>query len=79
MDRAIKNVEEVTWRQFKLEAVKIGLPMGAFLGRLVESYREKKSAANWDAVFSHEKRLSRDEVKSLRKEISQFREGFDFR
>lgn len=79
MDTCIKNVSEHTWRAFKLEAVRRGLNMGELFDRLVEERTTGLDKSNWDAVLGRGKKLTDAEAKALRKEISEFRKGFDFR
>jgi hypothetical protein len=79
MDTCIKNVSDSAWRAFKLESVRRGLTMGALFDRIVEESINRSEKSNWDAVLSHRRRLNASETKTLRKEISAFRKGFDFR
>ncbi len=81
MDTCIKDVDETSWRKFKVEAVRHGLKMGEFLGRLLEEheYLEKSAQKSWEMILKGRSLLTEKDAGELRKKIKEFRKGFEFR
>jgi len=76
--RSIKNVDEETWRNFKILAVENNLKMSVLLKMMISEFR-KKSDKFWDKILNSGKNLSDDEAEVMMKVVSESRKEYGFR
>lgn len=79
MEKLIKNVDEHSWRDLKVEAAKQGKPIGRFLTQLVTEHKKMETEKNnWDIILKRGKMLTKAEAKVAKNAILVFEKEYDF-
>jgi hypothetical protein len=76
--KTIKNVDEETWRDFKVLAAKSNLKMALLLKIMIKEF-EKKSEESWNKILKSGKNLSREESEGMMKVTEKLRKERGFR
>ncbi len=80
VDVCIKNINEELWREFKAEAIKHRLKIGAFFNKLIYEHEQRCKGSNWENILYGEKKLkgmvTKEEGVAIREE---FRKQFALR
>ena len=76
--RTIRNVDEETWRNFKLLAVKLGTNMAILLRTMVKEF-EKNNIEFWDQLLHGERLLSESEAQDMMEISERVRKERGFR
>ncbi len=76
--KAIKGVDERTWQEFKLLAVKENVPMGKLFEEMLGFYK-RKSEKSWHNILHHKKILSDEEAKKMHEVVKELRSEYGFR
>lgn len=76
--RSIKNVDNLTWKKFRVLAIQEGVSMASLLKKMVQTYEKKKSAV-WGMIFEKSGSLSYKEAKEMEKGLNYLRKEKGFR
>jgi len=76
--KTIRNVDEETWRNFKMLASKLGLSMSILLKMMVKEFG-KNNKKFWRELFNIGKLLSDEEAEDMIKISERLREERGFR
>ncbi|MBI2632478.1 hypothetical protein HYW75_05730 [Candidatus Pacearchaeota archaeon] len=76
--KTIKGIDEGTWMEFKMLAVKKRLTMGKLLRVMIEKY-SKDSNEFWDSILNGDKILTDKDAKAIHKYSRELRKERGFR
>lgn len=76
---SIKGVDRETWRLFKAEAARHGMPMGKFLSDVVKEHAMNESKNNWNEILEYAGSISGEEARRMKKEAAKMRKSFSLR
>ncbi len=73
MEKLLKNVNEKSWHELKVEAMRHRLSLGKFLTYLLKEHKEAemKKEDGWDYLFAKRRKLSDSEAESIKKTIHE--------
>ena len=77
--KCIKNVDEETWKNFRILAVKNNIKMAVLLKIMINEF-EKNSVDFWKEILSRKKALTDEEADNIEAVVKKIRkeEGFRF-
>lgn len=80
MKKLLKNVDEKSWHELKVEAMRHKLPLSQFLAYILREHKASESKAKgWNYLFAKRKKLSEAEAASMKKTIHDvFEREYDF-
>jgi len=76
--KTIKNIDEQTWKNFKVLSTKMGISMGILLKIMTKEF-EKNNEKFWNSIFDKEKYLSNKEAEEISKLSKNLRKEKGFR
>ena len=77
MDALIKNIDEISWKKFKIEAIKQNKNLGEFFSDMIKEISSRKG--NWDLIKKSKASLTKKDADEINKTIKSFRKDFNFR
>jgi len=80
MHKLLKNVDEESWNELKVEAARHRQTLSAFLASIVREHQltERKKRAAWDVVLNGKKHLTDADAAALRKALAPFEKEHGF-
>ena len=76
--RTIRNVDDDTWKELKGLSKRYRLPIGRFLSKMIDGYKNKADE-QWDRILSSGKILSDKEADEMQKIVVRMRKEYGFR
>lgn len=78
MTKAIKNVSDGAWREFKALAGLKNMTLGEYFEEMIRvSKKADLGGTSWDKLFSI--RITKEEAETAKKRIAEMRKGFVMR
>ncbi|OIO41307.1 hypothetical protein COU56_02335 [Candidatus Pacearchaeota archaeon CG10_big_fil_rev_8_21_14_0_10_31_9] len=76
--KTIKNVDEETWREFKVIAAKNNVKMSALLKMMIKEF-EKNNKNFWNEILNGEKLMTDREAEEMKRITANIRKEKGFR